>query len=288
MMRSRLLTALMMGLLVILSLIGVVGVSAQDDADTQFKVIILQDGDVYSGAFEGDKTAELYAFNGSAGDVVTISMVQEKNSDLDPFLVLLGERGQMFASDDDSGEAIAMSATISDFELPADGSYYILATSFAYVDAILPEGQEPLAEPQNYELSISGVTQPTKMEGYDPDSVLFFSTDVTGGGEGTAETTFEEPVYYFKFTASAGDVVNITTVSDNFDTIIHLFAPNGQRIAVNDDSDGTNSAITSFELPEDGEYVFFVTDTFFYTAVNADGTPNPDFTGVGEFDLNFG
>lgn len=49
------------------------------------------------------------------------------------------------------------------------------------------------------------------------------------------------------------------------DTILHVFSPFGARIAVNDDSeDGTNSEIAELELTEDGTYLIFATDVFFY------------------------
>jgi hypothetical protein len=94
----------------------------------------------------------------------------------------------------------------------------------------------------------------------------------------------EEPVFYFIFDGLAGQVVDIAMESDEFDTVLHVFAPGGNRIAVNDDYDGeTNSAIVGLELPEDGVYLVFATDVFFYNAVNED-TESLVYTG-GEFQI---
>jgi CHAT domain-containing protein/Tfp pilus assembly protein PilF len=55
------------------------------------------------------------------------------------------------------------------------------------------------------------------------------------------------------FEGDAGQFVSIEMSSDEFDTYLILLDPNGNRIAQNDDSDGTDSRIT-FELPAAGRY----------------------------------
>lgn len=262
--------------------LAVSGVAAQGGGQT---VVILEDGVPQLGTFEGDQTAQLYGFNGSAGDNVIIAMTQLDGSELDPFFVLLGERGEVYASDDDSGVDVQFSARIKNFELPYDGSYFVLATSFIYIDNILEQSNEGLVEPQDYELVVSGITPPKGLADFDPNQVTFYNTEVGYGTDGYAEVTVAEPVYYFTFAASAGDVININTSSTNFDTIIHVFDSEGMRIAVNDDvSEGnTNSAIQGFTVPADGEYLFFVTDVHFYDVSD----PSAVESRVGEFDLVF-
>lgn len=274
--------ALLILAVALFSSLAVSGMAARDGGQT---VVILEDGVPMLGTFEGDKTAQLYGFNGSAGDNVIVAMTQLDGSELDPFFVLLGERGEVYAADDDSGVDVQFSARIKNFELPYDGSYFVLATSFIYIDNILEQSNEGLVEPQDYEILVSGITPPEGMADFDPDMVTFYNTEVGYGTDGYAEVTVAEPVYYFTFAASAGDVININTSSSNFDTIIHLFDSEGVRIAVNDDvaEGNTNSAIQGFTIPADGEYLFFVTDVRFYDVADPSAVENR----VGEFDLVF-
>ena len=62
-------------------------------------------------ALSEDMQAQLYAFDATKGDTVTITMTQI-DDDLDPFLVLLGSAGEVIATDDDSG-TVSLSAEIS-------------------------------------------------------------------------------------------------------------------------------------------------------------------------------
>ncbi|MEL7235989.1 MAG: hypothetical protein AAGK74_15905, partial [Chloroflexota bacterium] len=51
---------------------------------------------------------------------------------------------------------------------------------------------------------------------------------------------------------------------------LYLFSPGGERIAINDDFDGTNSRIMNVELPETGLYLIFATDVFWYNVLEGD------------------
>ena len=102
--------------------------AAQSDDGPRLNIPILLDGDTFVDSFSGDVGTRLYAFNASEGDEVTISMVQ-LHDDLDPFLVLLGPRGELIAADDDSGSE-PFSAMVSQVKLPASGGYFLMATSY--------------------------------------------------------------------------------------------------------------------------------------------------------------
>jgi len=253
---------------------------ATEDTDIGVKAV-LEDGDVVSAVFEGGVGAHLYAFYGSEGDVFTLSMTQSEEGALDPFLVVLGPNGEVIASDDDSGEDVLFSAAIDGVELPADGVYFVLATSFIAIDNILVEiGEtgESAEEGESYELSISGITAPA--EDVDPEALLVNVSEIAVGDTLEAESSAEFPVVYFVFNGAAGDVVTVTAESDDIDTVLHVFAPSGDRIAINDDDDvegGLNSAVRDVELPEDGPYLIFATDVFFYDL--ADEAEAASYTG---------
>jgi hypothetical protein len=258
--------------LITLFIFSLMAVQAQED-EAKLSLPLLVDGDVVEDFLSDDAQTRLYVFNANEGDVVTISMTQLVE-ELDPFLVLLGPAGQVIASDDDSGEEF-LSALIEDAELPMTGSYFIVASSFYYIDSIIESETE--AEELAYELLVSGMSE---VEGMESD-FNFLGGTLVDGETLVGASTEEEPVFFYTFAANEGDVVSIEMSSDDFDTILHIFAPGGVRIGVNDDgNDGTNSAIEELELPEDGLYMVFATDLFFYTA----GVEEGIFAG-GEFEI---
>lgn len=244
-------------------------VMAQDDEDTEasdptkFSLPVLMDGAVINETITDTITMRAYAFNATEGDLVTISMTQEEDSGLDPLLVLLGPAGEVIASDDDGGD-MAFSSLMEDVEIPASGGYIILATTFSNIRAEMSTDVED-AEPVEllYELTLTGNTEPTDLEGYEEGRITYFR------GELSYNTPFpngfsseEEPVYYFVMDGSEGDVIDIELTSEDFDTLLYLFNPEGSRIAVNDDDpEGStlNSAIREIELPVDGQYLIMAT-----------------------------
>ncbi len=71
---------------------------------------------------------DLWTFEGSAGQTVVIDMREDKDSGLDPLVLLYGPDNTLIASDDDGGDAGFDS--LLEFELPAGGTYTLVATSF--------------------------------------------------------------------------------------------------------------------------------------------------------------
>jgi len=247
---------------------------AQED-ETSLILPILENGETFVEFLSNDVQSRLYAFNGTAGNVVTISMTQITQA-LDPFLVLLGPAGEVVASDDDSGE-LPLSSLIDSVTLLETGTYFVMASSFEFIDDILEfEGESTELE---FELSISGFKPSVE----DDDSFLYFAGDLFPGIPTEGSSTAEKPVFYFVFEGQAGQSVNISMNSDDFDTILHVFAPGGARIAVNDDFDGTHSAIENLILPENGLYLVFATDVFFYNVGDEDTIL--DFFG-GDFEIS--
>jgi hypothetical protein len=266
--RLRLLLPL---LALMMLMVGAAQAQKDDAADDTVDIgvrAVLADGDSGTDVFENGATAYLYAFMGSEGDSVTISMNATEDSTLDPFLALLGPSGELIASNDDTEDGL--DALIDGAELPESGTYLILATSYIYITNVLVEtGSEDVDQSENaaFDLALSGNTEPTDLA---PEDALIDLTILEVGGTVDGEYTPENPVGYFVLNASAGDVISLSAESDDIDTIIHVFSPFGSRVAVNDDGgDGTNSQIDDLELTDDGTYLIFVTDVFFY---NADDT----------------
>lgn len=86
-------------------------------------------GQTLSGSITNDDKFDLYTFEGEAGDVVTISMVATAGR-LDTVLFLLDPSGFQIANNDDAVVGESTDSLISEFTLPEDGNYTIIATHF--------------------------------------------------------------------------------------------------------------------------------------------------------------
>jgi hypothetical protein len=78
----------------------------------------------------------------------------------------------------------------------------------------------------------------------------------------TGEITNDTPEISYTFEGNVGDTITIsmTAVGAQFDTYLHLLGPDGEEVAVNDDSGGMlNSLIGPLSLPEDGTYTIVAT-----------------------------
>lgn len=259
---------------------------AQDAAETSFMFGVLRDGDRVTGEFNAVVTARLYGFYGSMGDVVRIDMIP-LDDDLDPLLVLLDTRGQVIAQDDDSGDNLA--AQIANVTLPADGAYLILATSFVFIDNILPEIDDidapdvRLPTPVRYQLSIDGITAPDDV----PETISLATRMIELDTTLTGEISDDEPVVFVTYEGRAEQIVDIFLNSRAFDPVIHIFRSNGDRIIVADDDLERriiNSAIRDFVLPADDTYLIVATDVFFYNIPNPAAPPEHTFR-HGAFEL---
>ncbi|RMF79806.1 MAG: hypothetical protein D6737_10210 [Chloroflexi bacterium] len=243
-------------ILLIIVVLSLIGLSTGNAQPANLSIPILNNGDTVTGQLSGTVTARLYAFNGSAGDTVSIEMTPTDDV-IDPFLILFGPRGEVLAQDDDSGE-VDTAALIDGFVLPVTGAYFILATDFTYVPIVDDDTQ---IDTGTYELSIDGITQPAGA-----DALLFFKADLAPGDELTGNITEEEPVFYFVLKGGNTQPVDLTFASEDFDPLLQIFGANGDRIAVNDDdpqSNALDSAVYNLTLPAAEDYLVFATDIDF-------------------------
>ena len=83
-------------------------------------------GETVSGSLDETVGYELWSFDGTAGQIITISM--NRTDDLDPYLSLLNPAGLEFAyNDDDGGD---LNSLISFLTLPETGTYIIVARGY--------------------------------------------------------------------------------------------------------------------------------------------------------------
>ena len=234
--------------------------TAQDDV---LVLPVLVDGDSVEDFLSLDIQARLYVFNANEGDEVTVSMEQTDDG-LDPYLALFGPAGELIAVNDDVDlEGGDYSSLIEEVVVPETGSYFIIASSYEYVTTMV-DVEEEIDDELGFELSVSGMTP---VEDMDSD-FLFFAAELLSDEPLEADISLEQNAWYFLFSGDAGDEVSLWAESDDFDTIIHVFAPGGARLAVNDDVDREggdyNSALESVELPEDGLYLVMVSNPFVF------------------------
>ena len=70
----------------------------------------------------------LWHFTATAGQVITITMVDTEDGSFDPYLTLIGPVGELVDEDDDSGAGSdGYDAQLAAVQLPAAGVYFVLA-----------------------------------------------------------------------------------------------------------------------------------------------------------------
>ncbi|NWF70305.1 MAG: pre-peptidase C-terminal domain-containing protein [Chloroflexi bacterium] len=224
-------------------------------------------GDTVEGEITEDVTFVVYEFEGSEGDFVTITMIDTSRRDtLDPAVVLLDEDGETLTINDDADSSADLPDTfdsqITEFELPADGTYFIVATRFSGegdFELTLEEGEgsgggDDSGSGDLVSISIGDF----EMQVEDAEALEYGDT-VEG------EITEDAPAVLYVFEGQEGDVVTITMIDtsrrDTLDPLLVLADENGDEVTRNDDADSSadlpdtfDSQITEFELPADGVY----------------------------------
>jgi len=191
-------------------------------------------GDIVEDTITQDSWFYRYEFEASAGDIVGVEMFATEE-DLDPLLLLEDAAGNIIAENDDDLET---NAYIRNFEIPADGTYFITATRFDEA-----EGDTT----GSYLL---------RLELLDDASV-----DLEYGDTLTGEITDVLWKQEYHFAASAGDVVTIThsSINGDFDPYLFLIGSDGTVLEDDDDSNGQNSAVEGYMIEQDGIYTIVAT-----------------------------
>ena len=181
-----------------------------------------------------------YAFDALAGDLITIGMERGASGDLDSYLILADADFSAIQEDDDSG-AEFQDSRISDYRIPTDGRYHIIATR--YDRARGTTGGE-------FRLSLDILDDPS-VEAPAGAVSLNYGTSVTG----KISADNEQDLYAFY--GRRGEVVSIsmTRVDGNLDAFLELLNARQEVVTRNDDSGSSqNSLIENFSLPATGMY----------------------------------
>ncbi|MBN1966235.1 MAG: PPC domain-containing protein, partial [Anaerolineae bacterium] len=164
-------------------------------------------------------TGDRWFFDGMAGMAVVIDLVSD---DFDTVLQLQDASGSAITENDDGGAEYNSSIG---YILPATATYNLVVLSY--------QGGAGA-----YTLTIS-VTEPRPI----------------GYGETISGTLGVPAVQLWSFAGMAGDMLNIGMNSDDFDTYLVLFGPDGSEVSRNDDGPiGYNALIQGATLPDTGTY----------------------------------
>jgi hypothetical protein len=178
--------------------------------------------------------ADVYAFQGTAGDQITIDMA---SSAFDTYLILWNSAGTKVDEDDDSGAGTNSQIT---YTLTSTGTWYVGANSLSVGDT------------GGYTLTLhcggSGNNCP----------ILTISCGAQLSGTLSASDCLLADGSYadlYQFAGTSGQVATIDLTSGAFDTYLVLSDPGGNIVAVDDDSGvGTDSRI-SYTLTQSGNWL---------------------------------
>jgi hypothetical protein len=213
-------------------------------------------GQTERGNIDASVPAVTYRFRGTAGDVVTITMGRA-GGDLNSYLYLLDENGQLLFEDNDSGGSSG-DARI-EFTLPADGVYLIVAarlgqaqgtTSGSYILDLRSDAAPP---PENVE--------PTLPPDYEAFPLLAYGDSVEG------ELSNAKFMDIYVFLGREGDRITVEMTGLNKDTpgaldpLLVLLDDGRIPLVENDDIvDGVErDSRLEFTLPRAGYYAIVAT-----------------------------
>ncbi len=220
-------------------------------------------GQSINSTLTADASAFVYAFEGQAGETVTITAT---SSDFDSYLTLRSESGVVLATDDDS--AGNLNASIKNFRLPADGRYTILVSSYSPGAAgafiiTLESSDQPASTPgfalPTWTPAATSTPDPSPVTSTPAPAVALDGERIEPGDSVSGAISAAVPEIHYIFSGTAGQAVTITAESNDFDTYIYLRDEVGFNLATDDDSAGNlNARIENFALPEDGTYTIVV------------------------------
>ncbi len=206
------------------------------------------EGFVVRGEINEDTSEVLYTFPATAGDVITLRMTRDTDSNLDTYLILTNATGRILIENDDAPDAGREESLIENYIIPANGEYTVIATRFQ---------RELGSTTGGFTLTMAQggvIVDPT------PDPVQPDATALTIGDSVRGEITADVGEVLYTFSAKAGDIVSIRMEADNgttLDPLLILTDSRGTVLAENDDAmnfERNVSLIDGFVVPADGEY----------------------------------
>lgn len=199
--------------------------------------IRLRSGQPHEGEITAERYQVFYSFDAQRDDVVTIRMNRLTGS-LDPFLELTNAGLQPLASNDDIQDGVNRDSLISQFRIPADGLYYVIATRYER-QAGRTVGRYRLEFTQRGNL-FDGVTGAVRMN---------YGTTATG------VLNAATPELLFTFYGTQGEIITASANRSDGDLLPDItLLDRDQRPLVSGERETTRAAIATYTLPRTGVY----------------------------------
>ena len=220
-----------------------------NSAQTAIPILL---GDSVSGEISDKQVAQYYRFDAHANDIISIRMSRGGTGYLDAFVVLADSGlGEIISDDDSSGNQDAL---INQYRIPADGSYYIIATRYER-DSGTSAGAYRL-ELQSLGNAFDGVPEDVPRVSY--------GTTITG------RVDDETPALSYAFWGVEGDTITVSMNrgDGNLDPTVSILSAEQQTLISDDDSGGgQNARINEYRIPATG--------TYYIRAARYSGTTGP-------------
>lgn len=195
-------------------------------------------GDRVEGVISADAVVRYYRFEARQDDIINIRM-SRINGNLDSYIALTNAGLQELVANDDFGGS--QNSFIEDYRIPANGTYYILATRF--------EGESGRSTGRyRLDLEYQG-----NAFGAVPESIqrLIYNVSVTGSIDDVT------PEVLYAFYGEEGDTVTVSMArgDGNLDPFLSILDADQRTVISNDDGGGQqNARIERYTLPSAGVY----------------------------------
>jgi hypothetical protein len=221
--------------------------------NSRLAAISLRLDSTIEGTLTAEVPAQYYRFQARQNDVISVSMERLSNN-LDSLLIITDANGNELFEDDDGGEG--QNSHITDFLIPADGTYFLVATRFE---------REAGRTTGRYQLQLESEGSP-----FDdvPPNILRLTSPITVSGSIDNVT----PEVRYAFGGMEGDRVTIALnrTGGDLDPVLRLLnSAEGSLLTDNNSGRNQNALIAGYTLPATGVYYIVVGN---FTSEAAGGT----------------
>ena len=196
-------------------------------------------GSTVEGTLTNTRYEQYYRFEANQNDIITVRMNRQSDT-IDAYLVITNAALQELTFNDDSNGS--QNATIEDFLIPADGTYYILATRFEREDGVTTG---------RYSLQVES-------GGNAFDSVPANIRRINYGVTVTGTIDDVTPDVLYAFWGNEGDKVTVALnrADGDLDPVVSIVAEDRVSVYLSDDDggNGQNALIDEFNVPSTGIY----------------------------------
>ncbi|MCL4877369.1 MAG: pre-peptidase C-terminal domain-containing protein [Anaerolineae bacterium] len=207
----------------------------------------LQYGDVVIGEITPQQSQVVYYFSGRRGEVVNLQM-RRTSGDLDAFIDIANQRGQILRSgDDDPRQVGSLNAAVLNFTLPENGFYIVVATRY---------GRESGTTMGSYMLSLDIIPEEARgLAAYDAILLDYGSTSAS-------TISAEVPQRFYFFEGQRGDVITVvmSRTQGNLNALLILLDEQLSEVFTAEYNTNSRSAeILNYTLPKGGTYYLMAT-----------------------------